>query len=182
MMILPEESAKEALDLLMSKLLALDQSSCITGWAVFVDDKLEAHGKFEYSSSVPIEDRLYQLRSQVRDLVSRFEITEVVLEDIQLQNNVVNNVQTFKTLAEVFGVLSELFVELKIPQSAVLASSWKSALDIKGRDRAAQKRNAQQWVVDTYGIKPTQNECDAICIGNYVIKKHPVEKGFDWSE
>lgn len=55
------------------------------------------------------------------------------MEDIQLQANVL----TFKTLAEVLGVLYELFTELKIPHSAVLSTVWKSSLGIKGKDRAA---------------------------------------------
>jgi Holliday junction resolvasome RuvABC endonuclease subunit len=103
------------------------------------------------------------------------------MEDIQMQGNVVNNVQTFKVLAEVFGVVSELLVEMKIPQSAVLASSWKSALGIKGRARAEQKQNAQKWVVDTYSVKPTQDECDAICIGAH-RNQHTPDIGFDWAD
>ena len=98
-----------------------------------------------------------------------------------MQSNVVNNVQTFKVLAEVFGVISELLVEMKIPQSAVLASSWKSALGIKGRARAEQKQNAQKWVIDTYSVKPTQDECDAICIGAHRNKYTP-DIGFDWAD
>lgn len=47
----------------------------------------------------------------------------------------VNNVQTFKALAEVFGVLYELCIEINIPVSAVLAGTWKSTLGIKGRTR-----------------------------------------------
>jgi hypothetical protein len=58
-----------------------------------------------------------------------------VFEDIQLQNNVQNNVQTFKTLAEVFGVIYELATELDLRNSAVLASSWKSTLKVRGKDR-----------------------------------------------
>ena len=103
------------------------------------------------------------------------------MEDIQMQGNVANNVQTFKVLAEVFGVISELLVEMEIPQSAVLASSWKSALGIKGRARAEQKRNAQEWVVNTYGVKPTQDECDSICIGAHRNSKTE-EQGFDWAD
>ena len=49
---------------------------------------------------------------------------------------------TFKVLAEILGVLEELLTELKIPYETVFASSWKSSLNIKGRDRATQKRNA----------------------------------------
>ena len=100
-------------------------------------------------------------------------------EDIQLQNNVMNNVATFKALAEVFGVLYELFVELKMPRTAVLSTVWKSSLGIKGKDRPAQKRAAQAWVSATYSVSPTQDEADAICIGSHYIKNQ-VET-FDWS-
>ena len=167
----------------MKKLLALDQSSRITGWAVFSDGKLEKHGKFDAEvAGATIADRLNYIRNKVRSLIEENDITEVILEDIQMQGNVVNNVQTFKTLAEVFGVISELLVEMKIPQSAVLASSWKSALGIKGRARAEQKRAAQEWVVTTYGVRPTQDECDAVCIGSYRSKTKDAVEGFDWAD
>ena len=115
----------------------------------------------------------------VLGLIDKFDIEEVVFEDIQLQNNVVNNVATFKALAEVFGVLHELFVDLKMPRTAVLSTVWKSSLGIKGKDRTAQKKAAQDWVVKTYNVKPTQDECDAICIGAHYTK-NKVET-FDWS-
>jgi hypothetical protein len=47
----------------MSNLLALDQSSRITGWAVFKDKKLEAYGKIVYDASTPVEERLHGLRT-----------------------------------------------------------------------------------------------------------------------
>ena len=157
----------------MSKLLALDQSSRITGWAIFEDGELQQYGKFNAeTASAQIGKRLEYIRNKVKTLIEENNITEVVLEDIQMQGNVANNVQTFKTLAEVFGVISELLVEMDIPQSAVLASSWKSALGIRGRARAEQKRNAQIWVTTTYSKKPTQDECDAICIGASHIKNN----------
>ena len=169
----------------MKKLLALDQSSRITGWAVFADGKLEKYGKFDAENAGSnIAERLHYIRNKVRNLIEENNITEVILEDIQMQGNVVNNVQTFKTLAEVFGVISELLVEMKIPQSAVLASSWKSVLSIRGRARAEQKRAAQEWVVTTYGVRPTQDECDAICIGAHIYKKTPLAADNDcaWAE
>lgn len=166
----------------MSKLLALDQSSRVTGWAIFDNGKLVTHGKFDAETvGSNIGKRLEYIRNKVKKLIEDNNIDEVIMEDIQMQGNVVNNVQTFKTLAEVFGVISELLVELDIPQSAVLASSWKSALGIKGRARAEQKRNAQQWVVDTYSVKPTQDECDAICIGAHK-NKNSADVGFDWAD
>lgn len=161
----------------MSKLLALDQASRITGYAIFDEDELIDYGKI-VANDDDIGQRLVFIRSEVVKLIDKYNINEIVLEDIQLQNNVVNNVQTFKTLAEVFGVLYELATERKIKNSAVLSSSWKSTLGIKGKDRPAQKRAAQEYIVKRYNIKPTQDECDAICIGTHVIQQH--DNVFNW--
>lgn len=158
--------------------LALDQASRITGWAVFDDGELYNYGKFT-ATQTDVGDRLHFIRKEVLGLIDKFDVEEVVFEDIQLQNNVVNNVATFKALAEVFGVLHELFVDLKMPRTAVLSTVWKSSLGIKGKDRTAQKKAAQDWVVKTYNVKPTQDECDAICIGAHYTK-NKVET-FDWS-
>lgn len=150
----------------MSRLLALDQSSKITGYAIFNDGKLETFGKFEFDHP-NIDYRLMQIKKQILSIIQRQQINEVVYEDIQQQNNIANNVQTFKVLAEVYGVISEMLEELKIPHSSVLAATWKSFLGIKGKTRPEQKRNAQEYVMQAYGINPTQDECDAICIGAY---------------
>ena len=154
------------------KILALDQASRISGWAIFEDNKLIKYGKIDLKSDDDIGIRLFQLRDKVLKLIQENNIEKVILEDIYMDGQRVNNVQTFKILAEVFGVLYELCVELGIPVEAVLAGTWKSSLDIKGKTRPEQKRNAQQYVINTYGIKPTQDECDAICIGAHIVKQN----------
>jgi hypothetical protein len=83
----------------------------------------------------------------------------------------VNNVQTFKTLAEILGVLYEYGTAAGLDPEIVLAGTWKKFLGIKGRNRAEQKKNAQDYIVNNYQIKPTQDECDAICIGLYATHK-----------
>lgn len=155
----------------MSHLLALDQASKVTGWAIFEDGELKSYGKISLDD--PNTDiRLVQLRQSIQTLVADYNIDEVIFEDIQQQNNVANNVQTFKVLAEVYGVVSELLQELQIPHSTVLAASWKSTLGIKGRTRAEQKKNAQLYVEQNYGIHVIQDIADAVCIGTHHIKKN----------
>ena len=161
------------------RLLALDQSSRVSGYAIFYDGKLEDYGKFELTDN-DLGMRLLKIRQKVDELIDKYNINEVVLEDIQLQNNVSNNVQTFKALAEVFGVVYELITEKDIKSSAVLSTVWKSALGVKGRTRPEQKRNAQAFVTSTYGIKATQDESDAICIGTYAIKSQLTV--FSWTK
>lgn len=155
----------------MSRLLALDQASKVTGWAIFEDGELKSYGKISLDDP-NTDTRLVQLRQGIQTLVTDYNIDEVIFEDIQQQNNVANNVQTFKVLAEVYGVVSELLQENHIPHSTVLAASWKSTLGIKGRTRAEQKKNAQLYVEQNYGVHVIQDIADAICIGTHYNKKN----------
>ena len=162
----------------MSRLLALDQASVTSGWSVWEDNKLVQYGKFTFDDA-DIGVRLNKIRKYVKELVVEYEVDEVAFEDIQMQANKGNNVHTHKILAEVIGVLEELFTEIKVPYSIIPSATWKSTLGIKGADRTAQKKNAQLYVLNTYGIKATQDECDAICIGAHKYKKN--NSAFDWN-
>lgn len=172
---------------LVHKLLALDQASRTTGWAYFEDSELKQHGKFQADQD-DIGERLFYIKNQVKNLVDKYEVDEVVFEDIQFQKSVngisvPENVKTFKMLAMVFGIVYELCVELKIPRTAVLAATWKSKLGIKGQHRNDQKKDAQRFVKETYNIKCSQDECDAICIGTYIVNNNIIiEDDHDWSE
>lgn len=157
----------------MANLLALDQSSRTSGWAVFEDGGLVESGIFTFTDS-NIGQRLVKIRNKVLQLIEDYNIDEVIFEDIQMQGG---NVTTFKALAEVFGVLNEVLEERNIPNSAVLAAVWKSKLGIKGAHREEQKRNAQKFVENKYGLKVSQDESDAICIGTY---KSQLQEDFNW--
>ena len=160
------------------RILALDQASRVSGWAIFDGDTLEQYGKIDVSKYFELGERLHVIRQEVEHLIDDEHIDAVVLEDIYMDGQRVNNVQTFKALAEVFGVLYELCVDMEKPVEAVLAGTWKSTLGIKGKTRPEQKRNAQEWVVKNYNVKPTQDECDAICIGAHKVRA----SANDWGE
>lgn len=151
----------------MNNILALDQASRTSGYAVFQEEQLVASGTFTYDDN-DFSLRLVKIRNKVISLIEQYDINKILLEDIQLQGQT-NNVTTYKALAEVLGVLEELSRERKIPHELVHSQTWKSTLGIKGRDRATQKRNAQAFVIAIYGKKVSQDESDAICIGTHYI-------------
>lgn len=163
------------------RLLALDQSSRVTGWAVFEGNKLIKYGHFTISDD-DIGVRLSLIRSKVAGLIDEYKINKLVFEDIQMQST--NNVKVFKILAEVFGVIYELATELQIPNSAVLASTWRSGLKLNDASkRSNQKQHAKDYVKQTYGVTPIEDECDAICIGTYAIGAPAAAsniEGFNW--
>lgn len=147
------------------RILALDQASRITGWAIFDENKLERYGTINVGKYYELGERLYQIRQQIEHLIDDEHIDVVILEDIYLDESMMNNIQTFKALAEVFGVIYELCVEMKKPVEAVLPKVWRATLGIKGKTRPEQKKNDKLWVQNTYNITPSEDECDAICIG-----------------
>lgn len=166
-------------------LLALDQASRVSGYAIFIEGKLTKYGKFSFDD----EDfgiRLMKIRNKVQEIIKEYSINQVIFEDIQLQNSIGNNVDTFKKLAEVRGVVHELLTEIQIPYLSVLSTVWKSKLKLlhgQGQKRESQKKAAQDWVIKNYNIKPTQDEADAICLGVYgLLTLISNEEGYDWSE
>lgn len=147
------------------KILALDQASQTSGYAIFNKGELLQSGAFTVSGS--LEKRLVKIRQKVSDFIQENDITNIVIEDIQLERGRGNNVVTYKALAEVIGVITELAAELKIPCLIVPSSTWRSELRIKGSERSVYKRNAQLYVEKNYNITATEDEADAICIGAY---------------
>ncbi len=161
------------------RLLALDQSSRCSGWAIFEDEELVDSGTFTLKSD-DIGERLVDYKKHVEKLICDNDIEEIAFEDIQMQNQI-NNVQTFKVLAEIFGVTQEYLVEQGHSYHVVSSNTWKSQLNIKGKQRAEQKKNAKAYVLEHYNKKVSQDESDAICIGSCVILQNKNKKtDFDW--
>lgn len=147
------------------KVLALDQSSRVTGYAVFDNNQLVTSGTF-VTDDERFGHRLLEIRKTIQSMIDTYSIDHLVFEDIQLQQQ---GVTTYRALAEVIGVCEELATELNIPYTIVPSVTWKSTLGIKGKGRPEQKRNAQAFVVNTYNKKVTQDESDAICIGTHFV-------------
>ena len=162
----------------MERLLALDQASVITGYAIFEEDRLVDYGKIALDDE-EIGPRLVVLRNTIKDMIDKNNITTVAFEDIQMQASVGNNVKTFKVLANVYGIILELCEELNIKYKIVSSNTWKSTLKIKGKNRTEQKKAAQNYVQERYNVKCTQDEADAICIGTHMII---AESGISWAD
>ena len=61
------------------KLLALDQASNITGWAIFENSKLVSYGMIDASNQNDIGKRLYKIRQSVEKLILDNNIDKVIL-------------------------------------------------------------------------------------------------------
>jgi len=153
-----------------TRLLALDQSSKLTGYAIFQNGELDKYDYFGFDGT-DVPSRLIKIRDKINQIIEEENITRVAIEEIQLQYNNSNNVVTYKTLAFVMAVILVLCKERKIPCEIIPSVTWKSACGIKGRARAEQKKNAKAFVLEKFGLDLPQDTVDAICLGYSVSKK-----------
>jgi len=159
-----------------TRVLALDDSTTITGWAVFDGEELIGYGKIEMTQTSPTE-RIAALHQWLLSSISKWKPDWVAIEDIQKQENV----QIFKVLSQLQGVLINTLFESKIDYKIIHSASWRSFCGIKGKNRTELKKNAQAQVKLWYDVSVTQDEADAICLGRYAVSEVRKNEEFtDW--
>ena len=148
------------------RVLALDQATYTTGYAIFDDEKLV------YYNSYTVEgdqiERIIKIRDWFISLIDAWDPDRVAFEGIVLNTaNGTNNVTTFETLAFLLGVLVVTAVEKERKYLICTNSTWRNYCQIKGRTRSDRKRSTQLKVKEWYNIDASEDCADAICIGRY---------------
>ena len=146
------------------RVLALDQATHSTGYAVYNNRNLIDYGVFIAKGDNEIE-RCAQVKQWMISLIETYEIDFVGIEQIQL--DVQKSAPTFEALAHLQGILMLTCYEEKIPCKAAHVSTWRAHCGVKGRTRPDVKRSMQLIVKKWFDIMPTDDECDAIGIGMY---------------
>lgn len=159
------------------RILAFDQASITSGWAVFDDKNLINYGKWT-SDGCKSTARIASTKFWVASMINNWKPDEVIFEDIQLQKFKSENglegdaVLVFKKLAHLQGVLKNYCYEIGLPYKVVSPSTWRSHSDIKGRARTDKKKNAQLKIKKLFDVSVTQDEADAILIGLWAADEH----------
>lgn len=162
------------------RILALDQATHISGYAVFSNKELIDYGTFEAIGKNDIE-RSAQVKQWLVSLIDQYEIDFVGLEGIQYQ--AAAGVTTFETLARLQGILMEACYEEKVSYKVVNTNTWRLHCGVKGKTRVDKKRSMQLLIKQWYGIMPSEDECDAIGIGKYYSDlQAPTVEIINWEE
>ncbi len=160
------------------RILALDQATHISGYAIFSNKNLIDYGTFEATGVNDIE-RSIQVKQWMISLIDQFQIDFVGLEGIQYQTAA--GVTTFETLARLQGILAATCYEEKISYKIASTNTWRAHCGVQGRTRPDKKRSMQRLVQEWFKIKPTEDEADAIGIGKYFCDiQTPKVEIVDW--
>ena len=160
------------------RILALDQATHISGYAIFSNKNLIDYGTFEATGANDIE-RSIQVKQWMIALIDQFQIDFVGIEGIQYQTAA--GVTTFETLARLQGILAATCYEEKISYKIASTNTWRAHCGVQGRTRPDKKRSMQRLVQEWFKIKPTEDEADAIGIGKYFCDiQTPKVEIIDW--
>lgn len=169
------------------RVLALDQATKTSGWAVFDDDRLVKYGVWTAKGDNS-DEKISLTKSFVASMIDNWKPDNVTIEDIQLQNMTFakNNqaqmaVTVYKKLAALQGVLTNYFYENHYEYNIVSPATWRAFSGIKGKSRTEKKINAQLKIKELYDISVTNDEADAILIGRWSADFNKEPEMFDFS-
>lgn len=175
-------------DILLN-ILALDQARN-GAWSVFdyESGKLIGYGTFSFDSrKYTYAKAILRIEELVAAIIYTYDISAVFIEDIQLRANV----QAFKKLAQLQGVLVNLFERNEYLYGFIAPTQWQNYCRARGRntkevegrilelEKSGKKQSkilSIQFVKEQFGID-TENDnlADAICIGYYAVKNVEIE-------
>ena len=166
------------------KILALDQARN-GAWSIYDYGKCElvAYGSYSFDSrKYTYAQAVRNIEDLVSSLIDAYDVSAVFLEDIQLRANV----QAFKKLAQLQGVLVNHCEKSQLLYGYVAPSQWQNYCRARGRSTKEIKENvvrlehtdkkdskilSLQFVKDRFHIDTdNDNIADAICIGFYVCE------------
>lgn len=154
------------------RILALDAATGITGYSVFDNGELVSYGIHKVDKDQISEARINQVKKWLAAAIRDWQPDFIGIENIQLQTFGHNNyqVETYRTLANLQGVLLDTIYEAGINHDLVYSTAWRKYCDVgTGTGRENKKKLAQAQVKYWYKQDCTQDEADAICIGKYFV-------------
>lgn len=153
------------------RILALDAATVVTGYSVYDNGELVSYGTYKVDRSWSTERRINEVKKWLLTAINDWEPDFIGIEGIQLQSFGKGNLQVemYRTLSNLQGVLVDAAFESSIDHDLVYPSSWRNYCNITGSVRENQKKAAQEKVKLWYGQDCTQDEADAICIGKYFV-------------
>ena len=156
------------------KVISFDQSTRVTGFAIFVDGKYFRSGIIDLSKIKNTEERTREMGIAICKEISLNAPDVIIIEEVAMQSNA----DTLKKLARIQGVAIGFAAAHNIPLHILEPSRWRSVLRFKQGSKVKReelKKQSADYVKDKYGLQLREDETEAICIGEAAQKIYGFE-------
>ena len=149
------------------RIIAFDQATENFGLSIFDNNQLVFYSLYTFSGTLAV--RLVKITKFIRDIVLKYWQPDfIIFEDIQYEHNIL----TFKILAELIGIVTELCEENNVEYQIVSPNVWRRYAGTAGKTRKEEKILSVAKVKERYNINVTDDVAEAILIGQYAVKTH----------
>ena len=151
-------------------LISLDQSTVVTGYAVFSGDQLVEHGVIDFHKEDDLSVRAYRMWAAIDELLRDVKPDMLVYEGVSMQNNA----QVLIKLGNLQGHITASAWKLGLPFVTYLPSKWRKILEFQQGSKVKRsdlKKQALRFVEETYGVRVREDEAEAIAIGLAYLKE-----------
>ena len=153
----------------MSKVLNFDQSTKLSAYSLWIDGQYKESGCIDLHKIKDTSERVRAMGVELCKIIEKYSPDKVVLEEVAQQSNAL----TLKLLARIQGIIIGFCAAHNIETYIVEPSKWRSKLHFKlgsGVKREELKAQAIQYIKNVYGLELSEDECEAICIGDAAHK------------
>lgn len=152
-----------------AKLLTIDSSTNKSGCAYFCNGKYKEHLLLDCSEDKNMDSRFETMSQKLWGVLEIYKPNIVYIEETV----VLRNAQTQRFLTRLQGIIYAWCMNHGCEFNTIRPTSWRSAIGMtQGRNvkREQLKEQSVKYVLDKYNLNVGDDEADAICIGDAVIK------------
>lgn len=148
----------------MGVLLALDQSTRCSGYAVFEDGEYVCSGVIDKSKSkLDTYERSFEMARDLWRVIKKYKPDHLIIEDVQNQSNT----KTVIILSRLQGMLIGYAEAHKVKTNILLPSQWRKIIGHSQGPkvkRAELKQQSIDYIKNTLGEDMPEDEAEATCI------------------
>lgn len=152
-----------------TRLVTIDGSTQKSGIAYFCNGKYVEHVLLDYSKDKNIEIRFKSMSKAIWQKLNEYKPNIIYIEETYMANNP----QTSKILTRLQGVVYAWCFNNDCEFNTIRPTSWRRHLNFqqgKNIKRQQLKEQSITYVLENYKLEVTDDESDAICIADAVIK------------
>lgn len=147
------------------KILAFDQSSKLSGWSLFEDDKYSCSGVIDKSKIKDSDRRIGEMGLEICEKIQELKPDCVIIENVQQQAGVATVILLSRLQGFILGWCYAHNVRIEI----IGPSQWRSTLSFRqgaGIKRKELKAQSIEYVKSNYGLDVSEDEAESICIND----------------
>ena len=154
-----------------ARLVSIDGSTKKTGISYFYNGSYVKHHLINYEKENNVEKRFELMSVGIWKILDDIKPNIIYIEETYMGNNA----QTLKTLTRIQGIVYAWCMNNNCEFNTITPKEWRKILEFKQAKDVGRKQlklQSIEYVADKYGIAVSDDEADAICISDAIIKKY----------